>query len=242
MCRRIARPNAGHRIQYAYGAFLWLAVTLLQYLFFFGVAVFAVMCAGNALGALAIYGLFNFLAFLMAWLSLTFYEPVLYGVKLNLETIAKGSPIMSFTISQYFDFSYDNMTGIANFIFHPEDWEYLWAAAAVGVALLGLSLVCYRRRDLETAADLINLFVAGGEHDFHGDFRTGPEKFTFCTDGFNEFFRSRSGDADIGFHFQKSGVIKLFADSTPQRRPFFQIRADFLQMNAIHDQRVCPVP
>ena len=94
----------------------------------------------------------------------------------------------------------------------------------------------------ETAADLINLFVAGGEHDFHGNFRTGPEKFTFCTDGFNEFFRGRGGDTDIGFHFQKSGVIKFFADCTPQRRPFFQIRADFLQMNAIHDQRVCPVP
>ena len=42
--------------EYCYGAFLWLAVSVLQFVFFFGVGTFSMMCAGNRLGAAAMYG------------------------------------------------------------------------------------------------------------------------------------------------------------------------------------------
>lgn len=143
--------------QYAYAAFLWLAVMMLQYLFFFGSVVFAVMCAGNVLGGIAVYGLFNFLAVLVAWLAVTFYEPVMYGMKLHIEYLAEFSPAVAFSTAKYFDFVYDNMDTVANFSFSPEDWQYLAVAGGVGLVLLGLALLIYRRRDLESAGDLIAL-------------------------------------------------------------------------------------
>lgn len=143
--------------RYAYGAFLYLAVMTLQYLFFFGCTVFAAMCAGNALGGMAVYGLFNFLAALAAWLIVTFYEPLLYGVKINTEQIALRSPVFGFTSSQYFDFRYVDNRSAAAFTFFPQDWAYLGWTAAVGIALLAFALWIYRRRDLESAGDLISL-------------------------------------------------------------------------------------
>lgn len=143
--------------QYAYAAFLWLAVMALQYLFFFGVAVFAVMCAGNVLGSIAVYGIFNFFAVLAAWLAMTFYEPVLYGVDLYIEDYVGYSPAVSFSLSTYFGFSYDNMRSVAVFEgFVERDWTYLFTAAFVGFVLLCASLLIYRRRDLENAGDLIS--------------------------------------------------------------------------------------
>ncbi len=144
--------------QYAYAAFIWLAVMVLEYLFFFAVGVFAVMCAGNLLGALAVYGLFNFFAVLAAWLIATFYQPVLYGVVLDLEQYLNLSPTIFLTQAEFVDFAYDNMN--ASTVFHgfvPHDWYYLFTAAAVGVLLLGAALLIYRRRELESAGDLIAL-------------------------------------------------------------------------------------
>ncbi len=144
--------------QYAYAAFLWLAVMVLQYLFFFGVAAFSAMCAGNALGGIAVYSIFNFFAVLAAWLAVTFYEPVLYGVTLDIESYVNYSPTFAFSQSVYFQFKYDNMHSAAVFLGHvAEDWAYLFAAAGVGVVLLGLAVLIYRRRDLESAGDLISL-------------------------------------------------------------------------------------
>ena len=51
--------------QYAYMALIWQATSLLQFFFFFGLAVFSAMCAGKRLGMIAIYGILNFLSVLI---------------------------------------------------------------------------------------------------------------------------------------------------------------------------------
>lgn len=142
--------------QYCYLAFLWLALMLLQYLFFFGLGAFSVQCAGNRLGAVAVYVLTNLLAVLAAFLVDTFYAPVLYGIKTNWEAICTHSPVVGFSTFEYVSVEYDNMSGIARFEgYHPEQWRYLFIAAGVGVALLGVSVLLYRRRHMESAGDLI---------------------------------------------------------------------------------------
>lgn len=142
--------------QYCYGAFLWLGVTVLQYLFFFGVGVFGVSCAGNRLGAVTVYGIINFFSVLAAWLVQTFYEPLLYGVKLNMDGYARLSPVIAFMEADYviINYDYDSMSALFEG-FVPEDWRYLWIAAAVGVVLSALALLIYRRRKLETAGDFV---------------------------------------------------------------------------------------
>lgn len=142
--------------KYAWVAFLWLGLMVLQYLFFFGVATFGCLCAGNPLGAAGIYGLANFLAVIIGWLVITFYEPLLYGVRLEFAHFSKYSPVVRFSGANYLNFAYDNMYSAATFQgFIPADWRYLGISAAIGAALLWVSLVIYRQRHVERAGDLI---------------------------------------------------------------------------------------
>ena len=142
--------------EYCYLAFIWLAVMILQFVFFFGVGVFSAQCAGNKLGAAAVYGLINFLAVLVAFLAETFYEPVLYGVVFATEKMFRCSPVVDFTCSTYMEVVYDNLQGVARFEgFDPNNWRYLWISFGVGLALLGCAVVLYRRRQLDSAGDFI---------------------------------------------------------------------------------------
>lgn len=142
--------------EYCYLAFLWLAIMILQFLFFFGVGAFSVQCAGNKLGAVAVYGLFNLLSVLVAFLVDTFYAPVLYGIQTDWEAICTHSPVVGFSTFQYVDMLYDNMYGIARFEgFLGEQWRYLFIAAAVGFVLLGASVLLYRSRHMESAGDFM---------------------------------------------------------------------------------------
>lgn len=142
--------------EYSWAAFLWLGLMLLQYLFFFGAATFSALCAGSRLGALTVYGILNFLAVIVGWFVITFYQPLLYGLKMNFYNFAKYSPIIRFCNSRYLQTHFDNMTHAAYLDrYTPGDWQYLGIAAGVGVVLLGLALLIYRRRQLEYAGDLI---------------------------------------------------------------------------------------
>ncbi len=142
--------------QYCYAAFLWLAVTVLQYLFFFSVGVFACMCAGNYLGATAVYGIINFLAVLVTWLVMTFIEPVLHGIRMDVLQYFKLSPVVAFSMFNYLDIEYYSAQEIAKLTaFYPEQWGYLGVAAGVGILFLGAAVLLYRKRKLESAGDLI---------------------------------------------------------------------------------------
>ncbi len=142
--------------QYCYGAFLWLAVSVLQFLFYFAVGSFAVMCAGNRLGAAAVYGIINFFSLVAAWLVETFYDPILPGITLDVQRYAQISPVWQFSQAEYVGITYDNMTSTAQLhYFITEDWRYLFVAAAVGLLFAVLALLIYRRRALERAGDLI---------------------------------------------------------------------------------------
>ena len=142
--------------QYCYLAFIWLAVTFLQFVFFFSVGVFSVQCAGNRLGAIAVYGLINFLSVLAAFFLYSFYQPLLYGVVIDFGALCQHSPVVGFTTQQYVYAEYDNMTRSVLFEgFVGSDWRYLLISVAVGIALLGCAILLYRKRHMEHAGDLI---------------------------------------------------------------------------------------
>ena len=138
-------------------AFLWLAVAVLEFVFFFGVGVFAVMCAGNRLGMAAIYGLINFFAILLAWLVETFYAPVLPGVILDTSPLAKLCPTVMLSVSEFVEVSFDTFQVMTLRGFVAADWWYLLAVFGAGIVFLALALVIYRTRSLETAGDFISL-------------------------------------------------------------------------------------
>ena len=142
--------------QYCYLVFIWLAIMICQFLFFFGAGAFSAQCAGNRLGAVAIYFLLNFLAVLAAFFIYTFYAPVLYGVKINWKTICRCSPVVGFSMMEYVSVSYNSIHDRADFAgFIGSDWQYLFIALAVGLLLLAAAVMLYRRRQMESAGDFM---------------------------------------------------------------------------------------
>ncbi len=147
--------------RYCYLAFLWLAVAVLEFIFFFGVGVFSALCAGNKLGMAAVYCLIHFFAILAGCLIDCFYAPVFYGMVFDLSAFSRFCPYAQLANSGFVKTQYDNMYDITRFSgFIPEDWQYLWIAAAVGAVLLLMAGLLYRKRKLECAGDFIVLKTA----------------------------------------------------------------------------------
>ena len=145
--------------QFYYMALLWLAVTVLQFLFFFGLGIFSTMCAGNRLGMAAVYMIINLFSLLVYVLAKEIYEPLLYGIEMVLDPFQFFCPVAHLTASNLLSFDYDHING--HFVnghigeFYPEVWVYLFAVAAIGIALGFLALLLYRKRKLECAGDFV---------------------------------------------------------------------------------------
>ena len=137
---------------YFVAGYFLLGVTL-PFLFFFGVAVFSVMCVGNRFAMALVYGIINLLALLVAWIIQSLYQPLLYGITLDLDFLWHFSPLAEVVGTTYFPLCRTDGPGI--FLFEADGFGYLGIYAGVGVLFGGLALALYRRRHLECAGDFI---------------------------------------------------------------------------------------
>lgn len=145
---------------YAYMALIWLAISTLQYLFFFGTAVLAAMCAGNLLGMTAVYGIIHFITLLVFRVVELFYEPLLYGVKLNSTIAQELFPIAKLIQLDYVLADVSHLINRPQFAYKGllgKSWLYVGLCAAAGIVSLVLAWRVYRRRQLEVAGDFISL-------------------------------------------------------------------------------------
>ena len=137
-------------------AAMFFAIAMLQFLFFFGAATLSIFCAGNRLAAAVVYAIINFLPMLVYALLYNHYVPLLYGLTVDADAFMHLCPIYAFSEASYADFYAANYGFVGNISEIPwEDWRYLFIAAGVGVAFLILSVVLYRRRNLECAGDFV---------------------------------------------------------------------------------------
>lgn len=144
----------------------WLLGTNLQYLFFFGLAVFCMMLSGSRIGAAVIYAIVNFAAILAFYVADIVYVPHLPGVVAQMDPFLTYCPV-AMMANIYFvqtrqiqDFHGYNADGSENFLLRGEftvsdNWWYLYVCAAIGVVLLLLALFAYKKRKLERAGDLM---------------------------------------------------------------------------------------
>ena len=135
---------------------LWLLGVTLQYLFFFGVAVFSSLCAGNKVGAAAVYAILNFGSLVVLWFVTAIYQPMMYGVEISEDIFTFLCPVYQMTgASKYFAFHYTD--GGRYFAYNGlgSIWLYMAVAAGIGLVLGLLALLLYRRRKLEAAGDFI---------------------------------------------------------------------------------------
>ena len=142
--------------EYFWIVLLWQGTSLLQFVFFFGVAVFSAMCAGKRLGMAAIYAILNFLSLLIFWVVDTVFEPLLPGVVLSDDWFVLFCPVVSMVQDTYVDFYWDSILGGFFRGFVAKDWCYLYVCVGVGVAFTVLGWLLYRKRHLETAGDFIS--------------------------------------------------------------------------------------
>lgn len=145
---------------YWYVALIWLLGMTLEYLFYFGLAVFSVFCTGNRFAMAAVYAILDFLSLIVWWFVATVYEPALYGVAIPPAPFIHLCPVVSL-FSQHDMVLFERVTEIGTDGYRweclgfGEGWDYLAVIAVIGIALLGISLLMYRRRALERAGDFI---------------------------------------------------------------------------------------
>ena len=146
--------------EYAYLAPIWLAISMMQFLFFFGTAVLAATCAGNLLGSVAIYGITHLATLFVSVVAQLLYQPLLYGVRLDVKKIYHFFPLQKMCAFDYAKVKmlYEDVKPQIRFDgLEGEAWLYVGLCAAAGVLALVLAGVAYRRRNLESAGDFISL-------------------------------------------------------------------------------------
>ena len=140
----------------------WLLGMTLEFLFFFGLAVFSVFCTGNRFAQVAVYGILNFASLIVYWFVNTIYVPMLFGVMVAEDIFVKFCPVMKMSTTgdmllfervqkdiQYYEAPVYLYKGLG------DGWGYLAVYAVIGVAFLVLALLMYRRRKLESAGNFI---------------------------------------------------------------------------------------
>ncbi len=157
--------------EYWYTALLWLLGMEMHFVFFYGLAAFSIYCTGNRFAAIVVYTILNFLSVLVAWFATTMYQPMLYGVELDVEMFLRCCPVANLvTDPDYFKVIHPDSCP-CRFGYKPEleagfrhvtywggmgsSWGYLGLLTGLGVVFFLLALVLYRARQLETAGDFV---------------------------------------------------------------------------------------
>ena len=137
----------------------------LQFVCFFGMAVFCVMVVGNRFTMLAAYGLLNAGAAIAWWLIDTVYTPMLYGVITPTQLMNNLSPMYHMVEHSYIQTSAnlyqlrevfgEQLKGAVATFTITDQWWRLWVLAGAGLVFALMGLVLYRIRDLECAGSAV---------------------------------------------------------------------------------------
>ena len=138
----------------------WLLGNALQFVTFFGIAVFSIFCVGSRFAALVVYGILNFFSVLVYVLVAAVYTPMLYGVHTSEAPFLDFCPVVQMMENGYIHteqlWAETYPTQLMGGMFTVTDhWGSLWIYAAVGAVLIVAALLMYRKRHLEAAGDFI---------------------------------------------------------------------------------------
>lgn len=143
--------------EFAAAALWWLLGVMLQYIFFFGLAVLCGLLTGSRFAMALLYIGANFLSELVYLMIATLYIPNLPGVLMPWRGFSDAAPVIGISMRPYLEPSYLGGYGYGELaeVLVADGWGYLAGCALVGVGLLALSFAAYRCRALERAGDLI---------------------------------------------------------------------------------------
>ena len=151
VCALVIMPLLG---QYWFVSLLWLAVMMLEFLFFFGLSVLSMVLVGNRFAMVAVYGILNFLSVLILWVIQMVVKPLLLGFYISGDWFRRFSPAIWLSEeAEYIRFEWVSHAKV--FAGLGDGWLYLLILGGAGILLGGLALWLYRRRALETAGDFL---------------------------------------------------------------------------------------
>ncbi len=135
----------------------WYVGANLQYIFFFALGVFSVLCSGNRVGGGLIYGIANFFSYIVYFLVDMVYTPMFRGVVTQVDVFEIFCPFVRLGNTQFVEVTRYKEPNVGYGIIEvlPEGWNYLLVLAALAVALMALALWLYKKRQLERAGDLM---------------------------------------------------------------------------------------
>jgi len=143
---------------------LWFIGTNLEYICYFGIAVFCIFCTGNRLGFAALYAVLNGGAYLAYAIVDMLYTPMLYGVITPDKLAELLTPVANMLddtfveVANYHEmlilFEGREREAVADF-WVDENYYTLIVFALVGIVFMILGLMMYRRRNLECAGDAV---------------------------------------------------------------------------------------
>lgn len=140
---------------YFYAPLAWLLGSTLSFLCFFGIATFCMHITGKSAAAAGMYFLINYFSLLLYSLTELYFVQFWPGVivpETQFETFVPLTQLSNMGLEFYHVY-------MIAFLPTPEwigfDTGFLWAG--VGILLLVLALLVYRKRDLESAGDFISL-------------------------------------------------------------------------------------
>lgn len=147
---------------------LFLLSANLEFICFFGIAVFCAMCVGSRLTMAAGYGLLCFGAAIAYWIINTMYTPLLYGVITPSQWADALTPMMHATQPEFFEIETDlrSLMELAQQQQIPlsdttasfrltDQWWRMFMLAGVGLAFIAGAVLLYRKRNLECAGDAV---------------------------------------------------------------------------------------
>ena len=152
---------------------LWMGVALLQFLFFFGLALLCGVGAGNRMGMAVLYGLANFFGLVITWARLKIFSPLIYGMYIPDAKIIL-CPLSSMLYSELFRAEYpgiyarDLEDGPMAFFSSEEISRVellprsIWTMvffAALGILAIFFAMKLLNRRKPECAGDLLAFHV-----------------------------------------------------------------------------------
>lgn len=147
---------------------LFLLSANLEFICFFGMAVFCAMCVGNRFTMVAGYGLLSTGAAIVYWAINTVYTPLLYGVITPSKWANDLTPVIQATDYAYFEVEtylwnlrelaqqqHCSLSQLTATYSLTGEWWRLFALAGIGIAFLVGALFLYRKRNLECAGDAV---------------------------------------------------------------------------------------
>ncbi len=153
---------------------VWMGVSLLYFLFFFGLALLCGVGAGNRMGMAVLFGLANFFGLVVSWARLKIFAPLIYGMYIPntkvlfcpFSTLLNSEIFHAHYVSQtlpapkdgptaYYEASFFDCESVDRIEFVPKSILTVVFFAILGCVAIFLAMKLLQHRKPECAGDLL---------------------------------------------------------------------------------------